>query len=70
MRWVNRSGFFLKKKKPPQPDKNHHIMASKVVNPRVFFDIAIGKNAPARVVMELFADTTPKVRWLRTFAIS
>ncbi len=36
-------------------------MAGKVVNPRVFFDVAIGKTAPARVVMELFADTTPKV---------
>ncbi|CAA2969205.1 peptidyl-prolyl cis-trans isomerase CYP19-3 [Olea europaea subsp. europaea] len=29
-------------------------------NPKVFFDILIGKAKSGRVVMELFADTTPK----------
>ncbi|KAE9451218.1 hypothetical protein C3L33_16858, partial [Rhododendron williamsianum] len=29
-------------------------------NPKVFFDILIGKMKAGRVVMELFADTTPK----------
>ncbi|XP_047323530.1 peptidyl-prolyl cis-trans isomerase CYP19-3-like [Impatiens glandulifera] len=29
-------------------------------NPKVFFDIAIGKIKSGRVIMELFADTTPK----------
>ncbi|KAG2328852.1 hypothetical protein Bca52824_000032 [Brassica carinata] len=29
-------------------------------NPKVFFDILIGKNKAGRVVMELFADATPK----------
>ncbi|XP_051117079.1 peptidyl-prolyl cis-trans isomerase CYP19-3 [Andrographis paniculata] len=29
-------------------------------NPKVFFDILIGKTKAGRVVMELFADTTPK----------
>ncbi|KAL2558003.1 Peptidyl-prolyl cis-trans isomerase CYP19-3 [Forsythia ovata] len=29
-------------------------------NPKVFFDILIGKAKAGRVVMELFADTTPK----------
>ncbi|KAK8955406.1 Peptidyl-prolyl cis-trans isomerase CYP19-1 [Platanthera guangdongensis] len=29
-------------------------------NPRVFFDIAIGGSSAGRVVMELFADTTPR----------
>ncbi|KAH6802401.1 rotamase cyclophilin 2 [Perilla frutescens var. frutescens] len=29
-------------------------------NPKVFFDILIGKSKAGRVVMELFADTTPK----------
>ncbi|GAB2218795.1 hypothetical protein Droror1_Dr00002027 [Drosera rotundifolia] len=29
-------------------------------NPKVFFDILIGKARPGRIVMELFADTTPK----------
>ncbi|CAH8360406.1 unnamed protein product [Eruca vesicaria subsp. sativa] len=34
-------------------------MAGKM-NPKVFFDILIGKNKAGRVVMELFADATPK----------
>lgn len=29
-------------------------------NPKVFFDILIGKNKAGRVVMELFSDVTPK----------
>ncbi|KAK3010664.1 hypothetical protein RJ639_010836 [Escallonia herrerae] len=29
-------------------------------NPKVFFDVLIGKNKAGRVVMELFADVTPK----------
>ena len=29
-------------------------------NPRVYFDITIGGQAAGRVVMELFADVTPK----------
>ncbi|CAM6117092.1 unnamed protein product [Calypogeia fissa] len=29
-------------------------------NPKVFFDITIGKEPPKRIVMELYADTTPK----------
>ncbi|KAI8539580.1 hypothetical protein RHMOL_Rhmol09G0193700 [Rhododendron molle] len=32
----------------------------KMSNPKVFFDILIGKMKAGRVVMELFADTTPK----------
>lgn len=32
----------------------------KMTNPRVFFDILIGKMNKGRVVMELFADVTPK----------
>lgn len=34
--------------------------APKVANPRVFFDISIGGVPQGRIVMELFADTTPK----------
>ncbi|PKA56522.1 Peptidyl-prolyl cis-trans isomerase [Apostasia shenzhenica] len=30
------------------------------VNPRVFFDISIGGSLAGRIVMELFADTTPR----------
>jgi peptidylprolyl isomerase len=33
---------------------------SKMVNPRVFFDIEIGNTRSGRIVMELYADTTPK----------
>ncbi|KAJ0246869.1 Peptidyl-prolyl cis-trans isomerase CYP19-3 [Hirschfeldia incana] len=35
-------------------------MAGKIANPKVFFDILIGKSKAGRVVMELFADVTPK----------
>eukprot|EP00911_Craspedida_sp_UC1_P002524 UC1_evm1s1875 len=35
-------------------------MASKIINPRVFMDIAIGKAPAGRVVYRLFADTVPK----------
>ncbi|OEH76218.1 peptidyl-prolyl cis-trans isomerase [Cyclospora cayetanensis] len=31
-----------------------------MVNPRVFFDVSIGGAATKRIVMELFADVTPK----------
>jgi peptidylprolyl isomerase len=31
-----------------------------VANPKVFFDITIGGNPAGRIVMELYADTTPK----------
>jgi peptidylprolyl isomerase len=31
-----------------------------VANPKVFFDITIGGNPTGRIVMELYADTTPK----------
>lgn len=31
-----------------------------MTNPRVFFDISIGGSAAGRIVMELFADTTPR----------
>lgn len=33
---------------------------NKMSNPKVFFDILIGKMRAGRVVMELFADATPK----------
>ncbi|KAF9612121.1 hypothetical protein IFM89_038304 [Coptis chinensis] len=31
-----------------------------MANPKVFFDIAIGKTKAGRIVMELFKDVTPK----------
>jgi peptidylprolyl isomerase len=31
-----------------------------MVNPKVFFDITVGGNKAGRIVMELYADTTPK----------
>ncbi|CAA3010278.1 peptidyl-prolyl cis-trans isomerase CYP19-3 [Olea europaea subsp. europaea] len=41
-----------------QPDKKRSHR--KMKNPKVFFDILIGKANSGRVVMELFADTTPE----------
>lgn len=35
-------------------------MEMEVLNPRVFFDITIGGEEAGRIVMELYADTTPK----------
>lgn len=35
-------------------------MRLKMANPKVFFDILIGKMKAGRIVMELFADATPK----------
>lgn len=35
-------------------------MTTKMRNPKVFFDIVIGRMKAGRVVMELFADVTPK----------
>lgn len=35
-------------------------LVDKMSNPKVFFDILIGKMKAGRVVMELFADVTPK----------
>ncbi|KAL7583842.1 peptidyl-prolyl cis-trans isomerase CYP19-3 [Lactuca sativa] len=36
------------------------IRIQKMTNPKVFFDILIGKAKAGRIVMELFADVTPK----------
>ncbi|KAK4431175.1 Peptidyl-prolyl cis-trans isomerase CYP19-3 [Sesamum alatum] len=41
------------------PGRNTRFLLE-MKNPKVFFDILIGKNKAGRVVMELFADTTPK----------
>jgi peptidylprolyl isomerase len=38
--------------------RSHQII--KMVNPKVFFDISIGGTPSGRIVMELYADTTPK----------
>lgn len=35
-------------------------MASSGLNPRVYFDLHLGKRPIGRIVMELFADTTPR----------
>lgn len=40
---------------PPPP-----LFLKKMPNPRVFFDVSIGGAAARRIVMELFADKTPK----------
>ncbi|KAH7841137.1 hypothetical protein Vadar_026071 [Vaccinium darrowii] len=39
---------------------SHREKSRKMSNPKVFFDILIGKMKAGRIVMELFADTTPK----------
>jgi peptidylprolyl isomerase len=36
------------------------LFVSKMPNPKVFFDITIGNSPVGRIVMELYADTTPK----------
>ncbi|GAB2277616.1 Rik1-associated factor 1 [Dionaea muscipula] len=40
--------------------KNRYLIENMMSNPKVFFDILIGKMKAGRIVMELFADTTPK----------
>ncbi|KAL8166660.1 hypothetical protein V2J09_008159 [Rumex salicifolius] len=41
-------------------EKRKIYLLRRMKNPKVFFDIAIGKTKAGRVVMELFADVTPK----------
>ncbi|CAA7025445.1 unnamed protein product [Microthlaspi erraticum] len=38
----------------------HPKLSLKMANPRVFFDMTVGGRPAGRIVMELFADTTPK----------
>ena len=42
-------------------DKADNIIVHSGDNPKVFFDIEIGGESAGKVVMELFADTVPKV---------
>jgi peptidylprolyl isomerase len=42
------------------PDPSSLLSPVNMVNPKVFFDITIGGNKAGRIVMELYADTTPK----------
>uniref|UniRef100_A0A251T7P7 Peptidyl-prolyl cis-trans isomerase n=2 Tax=Helianthus annuus TaxID=4232 RepID=A0A251T7P7_HELAN len=55
--------------KPPQPHTSKlvaeaitdlQITRQKMTNPKVFFDILVGTKKAGRIVMELFADVTPK----------
>ncbi|KAL2541530.1 Peptidyl-prolyl cis-trans isomerase CYP19-3 [Abeliophyllum distichum] len=53
--------IFLSSHSPnSSPDKKKRFACKKMKNPKVFFNILIGKAKAGRVVMELFADTTPK----------
>nr|VDD51894.1 unnamed protein product [Brassica oleracea] len=49
----------VKEKCEPENPK-HSDQSLKMVNPRVFFDMTVGGKPAGRIVMELFADTTPR----------
>ncbi|KAK7351915.1 hypothetical protein VNO77_11685 [Canavalia gladiata] len=43
------------------PTQFHHFLFPETMsNPKVFFDMTVGGNPVGRIVMELFADTTPR----------
>ena len=42
-------------------DKADNVIVHSGDNPKVFFDIEIGGEPAGKIVMELFADTVPKV---------
>ncbi|CAN6990833.1 unnamed protein product [Brassica rapa subsp. trilocularis] len=48
------------KEKCESENPKHSDPSLKMANPRVFFDMTVGGKAAGRIVMELFADTTPR----------
>ncbi|KAF2584457.1 hypothetical protein F2Q70_00036870 [Brassica cretica] len=48
------------KEKCESENPKHSDPSLKMANPRVFFDMTVGGKPAGRIVMELFADTTPR----------